>query len=247
MCALRANERLPCLPPECTAAAGPTLRGIPPGTVSNGVCYLRALTAEDRPHCRHRRSCSCLVGTTPGTLHARTTRRSGLPLSTHMGLLGVSANMGHSVHSAGATQTTQIGGTHTRVLVYEYYAGTGALTWALQVLTEGTRSTHVDAVNGRIRYSEYFHAVLRAPRMGSHPGVRSTTWCPAWGTRSVHMALTLARPAQEHTALTRACEERACACTRAHECALRAATVSQRRITCAALSSELRIRRRHEV
>jgi hypothetical protein len=40
----------------------------------------------------------------------------------------------------------------------------------------------------------------------------------------------------------------ACACTRAHECALRAATISQRRITCAALSSfRLRIRRRREV
>jgi hypothetical protein len=61
-----------------------------------------------------------------------------------MGLLGVGANLGHSVHSAGATQTTQIGGTHTRVLVYEYHAGTGALTWALQVLTEGTQSSNMD-------------------------------------------------------------------------------------------------------
>jgi hypothetical protein len=49
---------------------GPTMRDIPPGTVSNGVCYLQALVAEDWPRCRHRRSCPCLVGTTPGTLHA---------------------------------------------------------------------------------------------------------------------------------------------------------------------------------
>jgi hypothetical protein len=72
----------------------------------------------------------------------------------------------------------------------------------------------MDTVNDRIRYSEYFHAVLRAPRMGSHPGVRSATWCPAWGTRSVHMGLTLAHPAHSRSALTRACEEGA----RAHAC-----------------------------
>jgi hypothetical protein len=30
------------------------------------------------------------------------------------------------------------------------------------------------------------------------PRVGSTTWCPAWGTRSVHMGLTLARPAHSH-------------------------------------------------
>jgi hypothetical protein len=58
------------------------------------------------------------------------------------------------------------------------------------------------------------------PRMGSHPGVRSATWCPAWSTRSVHMGLTLAHPAHSRSALTRACEEGA----RAQECALRAAT-----------------------
>ena len=155
MCALRANRRLPCLLPECTAAAGPTLRGIPPGTVSNGVCYLRALTAEDRPHCRHRRSCSCLVGTTPGTLHARTTRRSGLPLSTHMGLLGVSANMGHSVHSAGATQTTQIGGTHTRVLVYEYHADTRVR------VPHGYWCTHMGTPSTHRRYSKYSHGYCK--------------------------------------------------------------------------------------
>ena len=55
----------------------PTLRDIPPGTVSNGVCYLHALMAEDWPRCRHRRSCPCPVGTTPGTLHARAIRSSG--------------------------------------------------------------------------------------------------------------------------------------------------------------------------
>jgi hypothetical protein len=41
------------------------------------------------------------------------------------------------------------------------------------------------------------------PGMGSrhgrsHPGMGSTTWCPAWGTRSVHMGLTLAHPAHPH-------------------------------------------------
>ena len=78
-----AHVRFAC---ECAVAVsfpgrhrsrGPTLRDIPPGTVSNGVCYLRALTAEDRPRCRHRRSCPCLVGATTGTLRAAATRISG--------------------------------------------------------------------------------------------------------------------------------------------------------------------------
>ena len=50
---------------------------------------------------------------------------------------------------------------------FEYPAGTGALTWALLVLTYGTLSTHMDTVNDRIRYSEYFHAVLRVPAWGT--------------------------------------------------------------------------------
>ncbi len=50
---------------------------------------------------------------------------------------------------------------------FEYHAGTGALTWALLVLTDGTLSTHTDTVNDRIRYSEYFHAVLRVPAWGT--------------------------------------------------------------------------------
>ena len=70
------NVQLPCLFPECIAVAGPTMRDIPPGTVSNGVCYLRALLAEDWPRRRHR-LCPCLVGTTLGTLHTRATRSSG--------------------------------------------------------------------------------------------------------------------------------------------------------------------------
>ena len=66
------------LPRQGTAAAGPALRGIPPGTVSDGVfSYLRALAAEDWPRCRHRRSRPCLVGTTMRTLHAAATRSSG--------------------------------------------------------------------------------------------------------------------------------------------------------------------------
>ena len=150
----------------------------------------------------------------------------------------------------------------------------------------GTPGTHRRYSEYRIRYSEYFHAVLRVPAWGTsdarmhtlllccvrasgmplgtvsdpawrcasslpvtrnttHPGVGSTTWCPAWGTRSVHMGLTLAHPAHSRSALAHACEEGACACTRAHQCALRAATILQRRITCAALSSfRLRICRR---
>ena len=55
----------------------------------------------------------------------------------------------------------------TRVLMYEYHAGTGALTWALLVLTDGTLSTHTDTVNDRIRYSECFHAILRVPEWGT--------------------------------------------------------------------------------
>ena len=50
---------------------------------------------------------------------------------------------------------------------FEYHAGTRALTWALLVLTDGTLSTYMDAVNDRIRYSEYFHAVLRVPAWGT--------------------------------------------------------------------------------
>ncbi len=56
--------------------------------------------------------------------------------------------------------------------MYEYHAGTRALTWALLVLTDGTLSTHMDTVNDRIRYSEYFHGVL---------------WVPAWGTLDARM------------------------------------------------------------
>ena len=51
--------------------------------------------------------------------------------------------------------------------MYEYHAGTGALTWALLVLTDGTLSTHVDIAKDRIRYSECFHAVLRVPAWGT--------------------------------------------------------------------------------
>ena len=50
---------------------------------------------------------------------------------------------------------------------FEYHAGTGALTWALLVLTDDTLSTHMDTVNDRIRYSECFHAVLRVPAWGT--------------------------------------------------------------------------------
>jgi hypothetical protein len=48
---------------------------------------------------------------------------------------------------------------------FEYHAGggTGALTWALLVLADGTLSTHMDTAKDRIRYSESFHAVLRVP------------------------------------------------------------------------------------
>jgi hypothetical protein len=113
--------------------------------------------------------------------------------------------LAYSVHSDGATQTTQIGvfivftlryancsqGTLSLLDVserrahkgyarywstqeysqghFEYHAGTGALTWALLVLTDGTLSTHTDTVNDRIRYSEYLHAV------------------PAWGTLDAGM------------------------------------------------------------
>jgi len=72
-----ANASLPCLSPACIPAAGPTLRDIPPGMVSNGLCYLHALAAEDWPRCRHRRWCPCLVGTTMRPLHARASRSSG--------------------------------------------------------------------------------------------------------------------------------------------------------------------------
>ena len=71
-----ANASLPCLSPECMPAAGPTLRDIPPSMVSNGLCYLHALAAEDWPRCRHRRSYPCLVGRTMRTLHAAATRGS---------------------------------------------------------------------------------------------------------------------------------------------------------------------------
>ena len=50
---------------------------------------------------------------------------------------------------------------------FEYHAVTGALTWVLLVLTDGTLSTHTDTVHDRIRYSEYFHAVLRVPAWGT--------------------------------------------------------------------------------
>ena len=50
---------------------------------------------------------------------------------------------------------------------FEYHAVTGALTWVLLVLTDGTLSTHTDSVNDRIRYSECFHAVLRVPAWGT--------------------------------------------------------------------------------
>jgi hypothetical protein len=63
------------------------LRNIPPGTVSNGVCYLRALTAEDRPSCRQRRSCPCLVGTRMRPLHARATRSSGSAVECSHGVV----------------------------------------------------------------------------------------------------------------------------------------------------------------
>ncbi len=91
---------------SCTAAAGPTMRGIPPGTVSNGVCYLLALTAEDRPRCRHRQSCPCLVGTTTRTLHAAATRGSdyaveysyGVTLRERSQAVLCALTRGYSVH-----------------------------------------------------------------------------------------------------------------------------------------------------
>jgi hypothetical protein len=105
-----ANASLPCLSPACIPAAGPTLRDIPPGMVSNGLCYLHALAAEDWPRCRHRRWCPCLVGTTMRPLHAAATPSSGSAVEyshgfnleraltgnrcTHMGLLGLL----HSTH-----------------------------------------------------------------------------------------------------------------------------------------------------
>jgi hypothetical protein len=95
-----ANVRLQCLLPECTAAAGPTLRDIPPGTVSNGVCYLRALAAQDWPRCRHRR-CPCPVGTTAGTLHTRATRSGGSAVEYSHGAIEVSAHRRNSVYSHG--------------------------------------------------------------------------------------------------------------------------------------------------
>jgi hypothetical protein len=68
--------------------------------------------------------------------------------------------------------------------------GTGALTWALLVLTDGTLSTHTDTVNDRIRYSEYFHAVLRVPawgtldaRMNDAEYPHGSFWARAWGPK----------------------------------------------------------------
>jgi hypothetical protein len=92
----------------------------------------------------------------------------GLPLSTHVGLLGVGANMGYSVHSAGATQTTQIGGTHTRVLEYEYHAGTGALTWALLERTDGTR--YSENSHGCCTRSDQVLRVLSCSTTGTRVG-----------------------------------------------------------------------------
>jgi hypothetical protein len=80
-----------------------------PARYPNGVCYLRALAAEDWPRRRHRRSCPCLVGTTMRTLHARATRSSGSAIEYSHGSLGVSADMGHSVHSWGCSKYSKRG------------------------------------------------------------------------------------------------------------------------------------------
>jgi hypothetical protein len=227
---------LPCLSPECIAAAGPTLRDIPPGTVSNGVCYLRALMAEDWPRRRHRRSCPCPVGTTPGTLHARAIRSSGSAVEyshkvtlsersqAELGvltwvLIRVLTLVALSEYSHGfsllcalrwGSQTTQIGvfivftlryancsqGTLSLLDIserrahkgyarywstqeysqghFEYHAGTGALTWALLVLTDGTLRTHMDTVN--VKTSEKVLRVLSCSTTGTRMGV---LWTPA--------------------------------------------------------------------
>jgi hypothetical protein len=81
-----------------------------------------------------------------GTQSARFLASDGLTRGT------ISTNKEHTEHLQGH---------------FEYHAGTGALTWALLVLTDGTLSTHMDTVNDRIRYSEYFHAVLRVPVWGA--------------------------------------------------------------------------------
>jgi hypothetical protein len=141
---------LPCLSPECIAAAGPTLRDIPPGTVSNGVCYLRALMAEDWPLCRH--------------------RRFSVPW----------------VYRVVPCYTMVVPWVYRVVPCY-----TMVVPWVYRVVPCCTVS-------------------YRARNARAHARVRML----------------------------------ACACSRAQECALRAATILQRRITCAALSSELRIRGR---
>ncbi len=70
--------------------------------------------------------------------------------------------------------------------LFEYHAGTRALTWALLVLTDGTLSTHTDTLNDRITYSEYFHAVLRVPAWGTLDA-RMNTLIAAWAFLSTGM------------------------------------------------------------
>ena len=84
---LRAKVRLPCLSPECTAAAGPTLRFVHPARYPMGCATCmrwrlkigRVVATDGRIRVwlgRQRESC------TQQPLAA-----VGLPLSTHMGLL----------------------------------------------------------------------------------------------------------------------------------------------------------------
>jgi hypothetical protein len=71
-----------------------------------------------------------------------------------------------------STQSTHRGtSSTTRVLVHSQ----------LLVLSDGTLSTHMDAANDRIRYSEHCHEVLRYPR--------GVLWTPACITLSSRMGL----------------------------------------------------------
>ncbi len=87
--------------PGMHRSRGPHAALCSPGTVSNGVCYLRALAAKDWPRCRHRRSCPCLVGKTMRPLHAAATRSSGSAVEYSHGAIEVSAHRRNSVCSHG--------------------------------------------------------------------------------------------------------------------------------------------------
>jgi hypothetical protein len=157
------------------------MRDIPPGTVSNVVCYLRVLT-EDRPHCRHRRSCPCLVGTTLGTLQARATRSSGSAVGYSHWVTRFWYSMRSMLASGGLTRgTPSTNKEHSEYSQghFEYHAGTEESHGH----SDGTLSTHTDTVNDRIKYSEYFHAVLQVPAL------RGVLWTPACIALSSRMGL----------------------------------------------------------